>query len=117
MSSSRISDAFNAAENITSEGRKKDSLEFSLMKSRLEVYYETIPLNALRLYESKVDESPSDRNLYGLALAISTMNKEYKFKYVFPLIGKDFLKMIFGLSVSVGIVLAIHYIIIPNNWF
>ena len=44
--------------------------------------------------------------LCGRELAISTMNKDYKFKYVFPLIGKDFLKMIFGLSVSVGIVLA-----------
>ena len=55
--------------------------------------------------------------LCGRELAISTMNKDYKFKYVFPLIGKDFLKMIFGLSVSVGIVLAIHYIIIQNNWF
>ncbi|MDC1078691.1 hypothetical protein OAS29_03630 [Candidatus Pelagibacter sp.] len=55
--------------------------------------------------------------LCGRELAISSMNKEYKFKYVFPLIGKDFLKMIFGLSISVGIVLAIHYIIIPNNWF
>ena len=54
--------------------------------------------------------------LCGRELAIATMNKEYKFKYVFPLIGKDFLKMIFGLSVSVGIVLAIHYIIIPNNY-
>ena len=53
--------------------------------------------------------------LCGRELAISTMNKEYKFKYVFPLIGKDFIKMIFGLSVSVGIVMAIHYIIIPNN--
>ena len=53
--------------------------------------------------------------LCGRELAISTMNKEYKFKYVFPLIGKDFVKMIFGLSVSVGIVLAIHYIIIPNK--
>ena len=53
--------------------------------------------------------------LCGRELAISTMNKEYKFKYVFPLIGKDFIKMIFGLSVSVGIVLAIHYIIIPNR--
>ena len=52
--------------------------------------------------------------LCGRELAISTMNKDYKFKYVFPLIGKDFVKMIFGLSVSVGIVLAIHYIIIPN---
>ena len=55
--------------------------------------------------------------LCGRELAISTMNKDYKFKYVFPLIGKDFIKMIFGLSVSVGIVLGIHYIIIPNNWF
>jgi len=53
--------------------------------------------------------------LCGRELAISTMNKDYKFKYVFPLIGKDFVKMIFGLSVSVGIVLVIHYIIIPNN--
>ena len=55
--------------------------------------------------------------LCGRELAISTMNEDYKFKYVFPLIGKDFIKMIFGLSVSVGIVLAIHYIIIPNNYF
>ena len=54
--------------------------------------------------------------LCGRELAISTMNKEYKFKYVFPLIGKDFIKMIFGLSISVGIVLAIHYIIIPSGF-
>jgi len=54
--------------------------------------------------------------LTGRELAISSMNKDYKLKYVFPLIGKDFLKMIFGLSVSIGIVLAIHYIIIPNSY-
>ena len=41
--------------------------------------------------------------LCGRELAISTMNKDYKFKYVFPLIGKDFVKMVFGLSVSVVI--------------
>jgi phosphate/sulfate permease len=55
--------------------------------------------------------------LCGRELAISTMNKDYKFKYVFPLIGKDFVKMIFGLSVSVAIVLAIHYIIIPSGFY
>jgi len=54
--------------------------------------------------------------LCGRELAISTMNKEYKFKYVFPLIGKDFVKMIFGLSISVAIVLAIHYVIIPSGF-
>ena len=54
--------------------------------------------------------------LCGRELAISTMNKEYKLRYVFPLIGKDFLKMIFGLTVSVGIVLSIHYVLIPNGF-
>ena len=55
--------------------------------------------------------------LCGRELAIATMNKDYKLGYVFPLIGKDFLKMVFGLTVSVGIVLASHYVIIPNSWF
>jgi len=41
--------------------------------------------------------------------------KNYKFKYVFPIIGKDFLKMMVGLIVSVGIVLMIHYVIKPNG--
>ena len=54
--------------------------------------------------------------LCGRELAIATMNKNYKLRYVFPIIGKDFLKMIFGLSVSVGIVLSIHYILIPNGY-
>ena len=36
--------------------------------------------------------------LCGRELAIATMNKDYKLGYVFPLIGKDFLKMVFGLS-------------------
>ena len=55
--------------------------------------------------------------LCGRELAIATMNRDYKLGYVFPLIGKDVLKMVFVLTVSVGIVLAIHYVIIPNNWF
>ncbi len=49
-------------------------------------------------------------------LAISTMHNDYKLSYVFPIIGKDFIKMIVGLSVSVAIVLAIHYIIIPGGY-
>ena len=38
-----------------------------------------------------------------------------KFKVVFPLIGKDFLKMMVGLAASVGVVLSIHYVIVPNG--
>lgn len=47
--------------------------------------------------------------LCGRELAIATTTASYKLGYVFPLVGKDFLKMIFGLSVSVALVLAIHY--------
>jgi hypothetical protein len=53
--------------------------------------------------------------LCGRELAIATMNKEYKLGYVFPIIGRDFLKMLVGLLVSVAIVLTIHYILIPNG--
>ena len=38
-----------------------------------------------------------------------------KFKVVFPLIGKDFFKMMIGLAASVGVVLSIHYVIVPNG--
>ena len=53
--------------------------------------------------------------LCGRELAISTLMKNYKFKHVFPIIGKDFLKMMVGLMVSVGIVLMIHYVIKPDG--
>ncbi len=49
--------------------------------------------------------------LTGRELAIATVHRaSYKFKYVFPIIGKDFLKMMFGLAVSVAIVLFIQWI-------
>ena len=53
--------------------------------------------------------------LCGRELAMATMTGKEKFKVVFPLIGKDFLKMMVGLAVSVGVVLAIHYVIVPNG--
>ena len=53
--------------------------------------------------------------LCGRELAISTIMQDYKFKYVFPIIAKDFIKMVVGLVVSIGIVLIIHYIIVPNG--
>jgi predicted Zn-dependent protease len=74
LSSTRISDAFNAAENLSKDGTKQDSLEFSLMKARLEIYYESIPSNALRLFQSKVKKDSSDANIYGLALAYKKNN-------------------------------------------
>ncbi len=54
--------------------------------------------------------------LCGRELAMATMLGNGKLKVVFPLIGKDFIKMITGLLASVGIVITIHYILIPNGF-
>ena len=49
--------------------------------------------------------------LCGREFAIATIsNGAYKIKNVFPIVGKDFLKMMIGLGVSVAIVMAIHNI-------
>lgn len=51
--------------------------------------------------------------LCGRELAMATVTGKEKFKVVFPLIGKDFLKMMVGLAASLAIVLSIHYVIVP----
>ena len=53
--------------------------------------------------------------LCGRELAMATMTGKEKFKTVFPLITKDFIKMMIGLGASVGVVLTIHYVIVPNQ--
>jgi hypothetical protein len=48
--------------------------------------------------------------LCGRELALNTgLTKKGNLKSVFPIVAKDFLKLIVGLLVSVSIVLAIHY--------
>ena len=53
--------------------------------------------------------------LCGRELAMATMTGKHKFKTVFPLVTKDFFKMMIGLGASVGVVLMIHYVIVPNG--
>lgn len=54
--------------------------------------------------------------LTGRELAIATVHREdYKFGYVFPIVGKDFGKMMIGLLVSVALVLTVHYVINPTE--
>ena len=53
--------------------------------------------------------------LCGRELDMATMTGKEKFKTVFPLVTKDFIKMMIGLGASVGVVLAIHYVIVPNG--
>ena len=49
--------------------------------------------------------------LTGRELAIATVHRAtYHFGYAFPIVSKDFLKMMLGLGVSVALVLAVHYL-------
>lgn len=53
--------------------------------------------------------------LTGRELAIATTYRAtYHLGYVFPLIGKDFLKMMIGLGVSVALALIIHFFLEPG---
>lgn len=52
--------------------------------------------------------------LTGRELAIATVHRaDYNFKYVFPIVGKDFGKMMIGLIASVLLVLAVQYLFNP----
>ena len=53
--------------------------------------------------------------LAGHELAIAQFTGKHKFKSVFPLVGRDFMKMMIGLGASVALVLLIHYVIVPNG--
>ena len=56
--------------------------------------------------------------LSGRELAISTrMGKDYKFKHVFPLVGKDMLKLLVGLGVSILIALLIQNVDAIREFF
>lgn len=74
LSTSRINDAFNAAEGISEDGTKIDSLEYSLIKARLKIRYEKIPSNSLRNFKSLIENSRSDANVYGLSLSYKENN-------------------------------------------
>lgn len=72
------------------------------------------------LYFKQMNEIPMSTTwvfvglLTGRELAIATTYRDtYKAGYVFPLIGKDFLKMMIGLGVSVALALMIHYVLEP----
>jgi hypothetical protein len=55
--------------------------------------------------------------LCGRELAIGTLsNGSYRLKHVFPIVGRDFMKMMVGLGASLGIVLLIHYVLVPNGF-
>ena len=70
----------------------------------------------LLLYFKQLNEIPMSTTwvfvglLCGRELALNTgLTKKGNIKMIFPIVAKDFLKLVVGLMVSVAIVLGIHY--------
>ena len=69
ISSSRVADAFNAADQIENSYKTKDSLNYQLIRGRLQMRYELIPLSSLRKMENLIATEPSNQNRYALSIA------------------------------------------------
>ena len=95
LSSSRISDALNSLKCISKEDTKKDSLKFSLIKTRLKVYYESIPSQSIRYFNAEMKKENSDSNIYGLALAYSQNNNFRESENLINILLKKYPKNLF----------------------
>ena len=71
ISSTRVSDAFNAADQLGDIGGVRNSVNYRLIKGRLEADYEELPINAIRIFENKVNTNRNIENIYGFSRALS----------------------------------------------
>tara|TARA_B000000477_G_scaffold35931_1_gene30696 strand:- start:1330 stop:2760 length:1431 start_codon:yes stop_codon:yes gene_type:complete len=79
ISSSRVTDAFNAADQVETPFNTKDSLNYQLIRGRLQIRYEDIPLNSVRKIKGLLKKNPSsNENRYALSIAykISGQHKD-----------------------------------------
>ena len=79
ISSSRVTDAFNAADQVETPFNTKDSLNYKLIRGRLQIRYEDIPLNSVRKIKGLLKKNPSsNENRYALSIAykISGQHKD-----------------------------------------
>lgn len=67
VSSSRVSDAFNAADQTGIIGGKRNTIDFQFVKGRLKADYYTPINNSFAYFEKLLEEESTNENLYALA--------------------------------------------------
>ena len=73
VTSSRISDAFNAADQIEFTGGKKNTINFEFIKGRLKArYYSSSPQAAARYFKKLYLDTPSNENKYAYITALKS---------------------------------------------
>ena len=71
ISSTRVSDAFNAADQLGDIGGIRNSIDYRLIKARLEADYENPSINAIRIFENKLSKNENIENIFGYSRALS----------------------------------------------
>ena len=73
VTSSRVSDAFNAADQIEFSGGKKNTINFEFVKGRLKARYnDSSPQTAERYFEKLYSDNPSYENKYAYIIALQS---------------------------------------------
>ena len=73
ITSSRVSDAFNAADQIEFTGGKKNTINFEFIKGRLKARYNSLsPQAAVRYFEKLYKDIPTNENKYAYLSALQS---------------------------------------------
>jgi len=73
ITSSRVSDAFNAADQIEFTGGKKNTIDFEFIKGRLKARYNSLsPQAAVRYFEKLYKDIPTNENKYAYISALQS---------------------------------------------
>ena len=71
ISSTRVSDAFNAADQLGDIGGIRNSIDYRLIKARLDADYEKPSINAIRIFENRLSKNENIENIFGYSRALS----------------------------------------------
>mgnify|MGYP003307012821 FL=1 len=73
ITSSRVSDAFNAADQIEFTGGKKNTINFEFVKGRLKARYNSLsPQASARYFEKLYKDNPTNENKYAYVSALQS---------------------------------------------
>ena len=79
VTSSRVSDAFNAADQIDFTGGKKNTINFEFIKGRLKVKYNSLsPQAAVRYFAKAQIDDPTNENKYAFMKALQSNGQTEK---------------------------------------
>lgn len=92
VTESRVADSRNRARNFPADDGRHDSVDFALMRARVQLSFAETPGFAIKRFRAEIDKHGEDStgNVYGLALALARANElERARQTLAPLLQRD----------------------------